>query len=172
MSDGALALLLGRAHQHATEPSPAKTLKCASSRFLQRRRFQRWWVFGSLRFIFRLIGRKIFLVHVDDFHFRSELAIAAEKNFIARLLSLALIAISQLYHGARGQQMRLFVNRHPIVIDRLAGGGDRKAPLDLSTDIFQAQHAIIFAIDPDATAITGNSLLLDRSTFAPPERLM
>src|SRR5205823_3223427 len=128
--------------------------------------------FGFLRFLFRLIGRKIFFVHVDDLHFRSELAIAAEKNLIARLFSLALITISQLYYRSRRQKVWLLVNCYPLVIDGLAGRSDRKARFDLGADVFQAQHAIIFAIYPDTAAITGNSLLLDRSTFAPPERLM
>ena len=68
--------------------------------------------------------------------------------------------------------MRLFVNCHPVVIDDLAGRGDRKARLDLGTDVFQPQYTIIFTIDPEASAITGNCRLLDRSAFAPTERLM
>src|SRR5256885_4478536 len=97
------------------------------SRFLYRWRLQHWRILWFLRFLFRLVRREIFFVHVDDFHFRSELAIAAKKNFIARLLRLALITIGEFDHGARRQQMRLFVNCHPVVIDDLAGRGDRKA---------------------------------------------
>src|SRR2546423_12994313 len=141
----------------------------ASSWLLNRRGFQCWCVLWFPGFLFRLVRRKILLVHVDDLYFSSKLAIAPEKNFIARLFGPTLITISQLYHGARGQQVRLFVNRHPIVIDRGAGGSYRKARFDFGADIFQPQHTVIHAIDPDAAAITRNRFLFCRSAFAPAE---
>src|SRR2546428_7694502 len=105
--------------------------------------------------VFGLIRWKIFLIDVNDLHLRAELTIAAEQNLVARLLSLPAQPAGQLDHRARRQQMLLLVDRDPIVIDRLAGGSNRKSGIDFRADVFQTQHAVILPIDPDAAPIAG-----------------
>src|SRR5882762_812626 len=73
---------------------------------------------------FRLIWRKILFVDIDDLYFGAELAIAAEQNLVAGLLSLATITSGKFHHCSRWQQVLLFVDRDPIIVNQLAGGGD------------------------------------------------
>src|SRR6266849_3052169 len=115
--DGALARPSGRAPRFAREDEPSLTVgllpRIASLvsriRFLRRRWFQNRWSVRLCRLFFGLIGRKIFFVDVDNLHFRAELAIATEQNFVPRLLSLSGHSIRQLHDGARGQQVLLLI---------------------------------------------------------------
>jgi len=58
---------------------------------LNRWRFQCRCRCGLLRLFFRFVRWKIFFVDVDDFHLRTELAIAAKQNVIPRLFGLTTI---------------------------------------------------------------------------------
>ena len=50
------------------------------------------------------------------------------------------------------QQILVFVNRHPTVVDGAARRGDREVSRNLGSDLFKANHAIELAIDPHSPA--------------------
>src|SRR5258706_7962282 len=68
--------------------------------------------------------------------------------------------------------MFLLIDFDPIVVNQLTRGRDRKAGIDFGADVFEPQHAIVFPVDPDSSAITRNCLLLERSAFTPSQDLM
>src|SRR6185503_13856886 len=92
----------------------------------------------------------VFPDFVNNLQLRTKLLIVPETNVVATLNHHLRIDGRQEDLGVRRQQIFTLVNRDPIVVDHAGGGGDRKVRWNLGGDLFESQHAIQFAIDPDA----------------------
>src|SRR5215212_655134 len=104
----------------------------------------RWWIVVLADF-------------VNDLQLGAELLIIPETNVVPALKHELRIDGRQQDLGVCRQQVLSLVDADPIVIDQAAGGGDGKVGRNLSGDLFEPQHAIELAIDPNTPARSNES---------------
>src|SRR5258705_8673280 len=104
--------------------------------------------------LFRLLlRRKILFVDILDYlQLRTKLLVTAKTDFIAALYRPAAVRSGEQNLRMSRQQIFVFVDCYPVVIDERAGCGDRKVTGYLGSNLLKTQYAISFAINPDTPA--------------------